>query len=81
MAHNCFVLLLTHLHISHQGKNCNFLSDMGYSSFCQWQHTRIKGTFRESIFSWVFEIQEHNNDEITATAADVVVKGCFLVLP
>lgn len=38
-------------------------------------------TFRESIFLRVFEIQEHSHEEITATAADVVVERCFLVLP
>lgn len=63
------------------GKKCNFLSDMGYSFFCQWQNTRIKRTFRHSIFLWVFEIQEHNHNEVTATAADAVVEGYFLVLP
>lgn len=80
MAHNSLSLLLTHLCIDHQGKNCNFLSDRGYSSFCHWQHTSIKGTFRSSMFSWVFEIQEHSHDEITGTAADAVVERCFLVL-
>lgn len=81
MVHNTFVLLLTQLPIGHKGKNCNFLSDMGYSSFWQWQHARIKGTFMQSIFLCVLKYKEHNHDEITVTAADAVVEGHFLVLP
>lgn len=79
MAHNSLVLLLTYLHIAHLGKTCNFPSAMCYFFFCQWQHTRMKVIFRESIFLWVFEIQEHNHDERTVTAADIVVAGGLLV--
>lgn len=60
--------------------NCNFISDIDYSSCCQWHNTKIKGIFRESIFLWVFEIQVCNNEEIIVTAVDVV-EGQFLVMP
>lgn len=55
--------------------HCNFISDINYSSCCQWHNTKIKGIFRELIFLWVFEILVPNNEEIMMTAADIVVEG------
>lgn len=83
MAHDSFVLLLTHLCIGNQGRKLTVILFQIQIILLDASGIipREKNFFMELIFLWVFEMQVPNKEDKMVTAADVAVEGRFLVMP